>query len=200
MKGFLFRTLDLRNTNLNWSQDFRAVSPIHSGSVGWYWRHKKTTKIVYLRLLDMQKFALMAFLISLGFFLNPSDTYACGKSSEKAESPKTETCDSEYDSETKKCCANGHSEKDSEGCNGQCSDHACHCPSNSPIPLLLTNAQFSGGLKWSESIFYYQRTNYSSGFLSVWLPPKIGWFFSITATELSNWKQFPAFLIISFPH
>jgi hypothetical protein len=122
----------------------------------------------------MQKFALMAFLISLGFFLNPTDTYACSKSSEKAEIPKTETCDGEYDSETKKCCASGHSEKDSEGCNGKCSEHACHCTSNSSIPPLLTNPQFSVGLKWSESIFYYQRTNYTSGFLSVWLPPKIG--------------------------
>ncbi|OOG69490.1 hypothetical protein B0E43_21085 [Algoriphagus sp. A40] len=83
--------------------------------------------------------------------------------SEKADSSKTESCDSKYDSETKNCRAMGHSEKDSEGCNGKCSEYACHCTSNSPIPPLITNPQFSIGLKWSESTHANDQRIYSSG-------------------------------------
>lgn len=106
--------------------------------------------------------------------MTPTDTYACGSASEKIEN----TCNKPSDSNTKKkdCCdkENGQCTKDGKNCDGKCGNSACHCPSNSisftiPFFAQLTKVKVIP----SKSNFYYQEIYYSSGFLSIWLPPKI---------------------------
>lgn len=114
----------------------------------------------------------------IGFVATPTGAFACGAKSENIES----TCNEQPNSEmqNKGCCDTekgqcGHSGKD---CDGKCGNPSCNCPSNSsncPYFVVLFFAQFSQvGLILSKPNFYYQDTYYSSGFHSIWLPPKIG--------------------------
>ena len=72
-------------------------------------------------------------------------------------------------SEKELCGAHG------KDCDGNCGNPACHCPTNCTN---FTIPFFDGflGIKSivSKPNFYYQDTYYSSGFLSIWQPPKIG--------------------------
>ena len=93
----------------------------------------------------------------LGFFLTPTLTYACGKSAEKTE---------------KSCCKNETSKSDKKDCY---KNPSCHCPT-APLTIALP---FVTEMKY-HNIFLekvtiaYTETYISSGFRSIWLPPKIG--------------------------
>jgi hypothetical protein len=123
----------------------------------------------------MIRFIHIIFFTLVGFILTQTDIYACG-----SKSNETELCNNKSDKaslQKKDCCdtEKGQCGKNGKGCNGKCGNPACHCPTNSTnftIPL------FDGflGIKIivSKPNFYYQDTYYSSGFLSIWQPPKIG--------------------------
>ena len=123
----------------------------------------------------MKIFYYIAFLILTGFFLIPDQSYAFGTESEKIET----SCHKQSDSEKEEndCCntEKGQYGKHGKDCDGKCGNSNCHCPSSSisfTIPFFAQLSQTK--IIVSKPKFYYQRAYYSSGFLSIWLPPKIG--------------------------
>ena len=110
----------------------------------------------------------------LGFFLTPTLTYACGKPAEKTEKA---CCKKETSQTEKKDCCKSHSQNDKndDGCGGKCKNPSCHCPT-APLTIALP---FVTEMKY-HNIFLekvtiaYTETYISSGFRSIWLPPKIG--------------------------
>ena len=97
----------------------------------------------------------------LGFFLTPTLTYACGKPAEKTEKA---CCKKETSQTEKKDCCKSHSQKDKNDdcCGGKCKNPSCHCPT-APHNIFLGKVTIA-----------YTETYISSGFRSIWLPPKIG--------------------------
>lgn len=112
-------------------------------------------------------------IVMLGFFLTPTLTYACGTKAEKTEKS---CCKKETSKSDKKDCCKSHSQKDKndDDCNGKCKNPSCHCPT-APLTIVLP---FVTEMKY-HNIFLekvtiaYTETYISSGFRSIWLPPKI---------------------------
>jgi hypothetical protein len=123
----------------------------------------------------MTRFIYIALFTLFGFILTPTDTYACESKSEKVEN----TCSKKSDSETEKkgCCDTdkGQCGKHGKDCEGNCGNPACHCPTNcTNFSIPLFDAFLRIKIIVSKPNFYYQDTYYSSGFLTIWQPPKIG--------------------------
>ncbi|MCB0517253.1 MAG: hypothetical protein KDD49_14410, partial [Bacteroidetes bacterium] len=68
----------------------------------------------------MTRFFYIALLTLIGFFLTPTDTYACGSKSENIEN----TCTKQSNTETEKkdCCdtEKGQCGKHGKDCDGKC--------------------------------------------------------------------------------
>lgn len=121
----------------------------------------------------MRNFYFLALLL-LGFFLMPSDAFACGN---KAENNHSTT---EMSSKCKKdCCnANGNRKnKKQHSCNGNCKDSKCICTTSCGVFLAFIET----ALKTNSFDFYKKNQKFnnpeafiSSGFFSLWLKPKIG--------------------------
>lgn len=109
----------------------------------------------------------------LGFFLTPTLTYACGKSVEKTEKS---CCKKETSKSDKKDCCKNHSQKDKndDDCDGKCKNPSCHCPT-APLAFALTlDAGMKNHIIVLENLtFGYTQSYISSGFHSIWQPPKI---------------------------
>lgn len=120
----------------------------------------------------------IAALFCLGFLLMSSQSYACSK---KGSAKEYNTCvkPSSKKSEDNHCCLKGTCEqnKHHRNCNGVCGHSACKCSTsisslNLPIAIeLASNQHFS---EIEKKKFGDQNEAGSSGFLSIWLPPKIG--------------------------
>lgn len=123
----------------------------------------------------MTRFLYIAFFTLIGFVFTPTDTYACGSKSENTENTFNKQSDSKM--EKKDCCdkEKGQCGKHGKNCDGNCGNPACHCPTNCTNFTIPFFAQLSQAkVILSKSNFYYQETYFSSGLLSIWLPPKIG--------------------------
>jgi hypothetical protein len=123
----------------------------------------------------MTRFIYIALLSLIGFFLTPTETYACGSKSENIENNCSKQSDTE--AEKKECCdtKKGQCSKHGKDCDGKCGNPACHCPTNCTNFTIPFFDGFSGiTIIVNKPNFYYQDTYYSSGFLSIWQPPKIG--------------------------
>jgi len=123
----------------------------------------------------MTRFFYIALLSLIGFFLTPTDSYACGSNSENIEN--TSTIQSYTKTEKKDCCNTEKRQcgKHGKDCDGKCGNPACHCPTNCTNFTIPFFDGFLGiTIIVSKPNFYYQDTYYSSGFLSIWQPPKIG--------------------------
>ena len=120
------------------------------------------------------------FLTSIFFLIGvftPTEIYACGNTSSKEAH-----CSLESRKEKKSCCGNSSCSvsketccKDSKGCKGKCGDPNCKCPTNSLSFLLPTLQKVTFELyieEKSSNIFTYKPFK-SSGFISIWLLPKI---------------------------
>lgn len=123
----------------------------------------------------MKKQVYILLLILFGFFTTPTASYACSSSSTNSE----KTCCSKKNSKTikKDCCKNKHSknQKDSKDCSGSCGNSSCSCPSISfgilfPFSEQVQNPVLIVSKKQS---FHYTNLYFSSGFCTIWLPPKI---------------------------
>jgi hypothetical protein len=113
-------------------------------------------------------------IVMLGFFLTPTLTYACGTSAKKTEKSCCEKGASKADK--KDCCKQDHSQKDKndDGCGGQCGNSSCHCPTlNIAIALPFVSELKHNVFIAQKRSIPYTETYFSSGFLSIWLPPKI---------------------------
>ncbi|HRP91094.1 MAG TPA: hypothetical protein PKX92_13770 [Edaphocola sp.] len=112
-------------------------------------------------------------IVMLGFFLTPTLTYACGKPAEKTEKS---CCKKETSQTEKKDCCKSHSQddKNDDDCNGQCGNHSCHCPTINITIALPFFPELNHSVFYAEKLsFFYTETHISSGFRSIWQPPKI---------------------------
>ena len=115
---------------------------------------------------------IIIIILTLGFFLSPTLSYACGNKTEKS------CCKKETSSkaEKKDCCNGKHSKDKNNSCGGKCGHSNCTTStvtfsliSFNEIEFTNNNFDFSS----EKSKFYHSETFISSGYTSVWLPPKI---------------------------
>ncbi len=128
-------------------------------------------------LKNLSKHINWIFFLCLGFFLVPSISYACAKktaNSEQKSCPKDQSAKAEHKSSCKdkscKKCKDGHN------CDGNCKHGSCGCSASSssvsltiPLDLKVTNP--FAEIKKQKIAF--KQTYYSSGYSSIWQPPKI---------------------------
>lgn len=123
-----------------------------------------------------KKLLILLLVFTLGLVL-PSSGFACGKSSTKIE----KTCSSKK-SEAKSCkmdcCKSGIThEKNDDGCNGKCGHNSCNCSSSChpfAIPIEQEIRNTTESQLFDKELFMYSENYKLSGFLSIWLIPKIG--------------------------
>ena len=107
----------------------------------------------------------------LGFFL-PTASYAGGTKTEKS------CCKKETSSKTEKkdCCNGKHSKDKDNSCGGKCGHSNCTTSSITFSLISLNEIQLKNNsfdFSIEKPKFYNSKTFISSGFTSVWLPPKI---------------------------
>jgi hypothetical protein len=109
----------------------------------------------------------------LGFFLMPSSTYACETKTEKP------CCKKEISSKTEKkdCCEkNKQSNDNQKGCSGKCGHSNCTTSTVNFSLISSSEIEFKSPyfvFNTEKQKFYHNETDISSGFCSVWSPPKI---------------------------
>lgn len=88
-----------------------------------------------------------------------------------------ENCCEKHENNYKKsnstCCCHQSKNNSKDGCKGNCGQNSCHC---APIPLVaLHNSITTKHLicPGSKKQYYLVDFVLSSGFYSIWLPPKI---------------------------
>lgn len=112
-------------------------------------------------------------ILTLGLFLLPTLTYACGNKSEKS-CCKTETSSKK---EMKECCKKQKDTEEKTPCGGKCGHSNCTTSTSSYSAVLfnelvLTRILFD--FSTEKQKFHHYETTTSNGFTSVWLIPKIG--------------------------
>ncbi|HKX87306.1 MAG TPA: hypothetical protein VJL37_11590 [Flavobacterium sp.] len=119
-----------------------------------------------------RKAHILIFILTLGFFLIPASTYACGTKLEKS------CCKKEVSSTTAKkdCCKDKQTKGQDKECGGKCGHSNC-TSSISQLSLAVFNLiEFRTDLfnfTTKKQKFYHTKARISSGFYFVWLPPKI---------------------------
>ena len=122
---------------------------------------------------QMNKFHILVIVL-FGFLLMPSNSFACGNSSNK------HSCKKEVSSKTDKedCCkGDSHSKgKNSDGCAGKCGHSKCGCPATSNGFTIVYEIKFKNNtfdFSSEKQKNSHSETFISSGFYSIWLIPKI---------------------------
>ena len=115
---------------------------------------------------------ILIIILTLGFFLSPTLSYACGTKTEKS------CCKKETSSKTenKDCCNGKHSKDKDNSCGGKCGHSNCTTSSVTFSIISFNEIQFKNNIfdfSSEKPKFYPSKTFISSGFTSVWLPPKI---------------------------
>jgi hypothetical protein len=119
----------------------------------------------------MKKFHLL-ILVLFVFLLMPSNTFACGSKTEKS------CCKKEISSkaEKKDCCKNKQSNEQDNSCGGKCGHSNCTTSTVNFSIISFYEIEFKNNnfdFSTEKPKFYHSETFISSGFTSVWLPPKI---------------------------
>lgn len=124
-----------------------------------------------------KKIYILFFFLTIGLFLTPSPTYACGNNTEKTSCEKGPTSKEVKDSCEKDCCKKNHStKKDQHGCNGKCDHSSCTTTTLQFSLIAINEFEFNNNLfnfSLEKSISYHKTASISDGFTSIWLPPKI---------------------------
>ncbi|HFG0566974.1 hypothetical protein [Flavobacterium psychrophilum] len=116
---------------------------------------------------------IIIIILTLGFFLSPTLSYACGTKTEKS------CCKKETTSKTEKkdCCKGKHSKDEDKSCGGKCGHSNCTSSTSINFSLIsfyeieFKNNSFDFSAEKPK--FHHSKTFISSGFTTVWLPPKI---------------------------
>ena len=124
-----------------------------------------------------KKIYILFFFLTIGLFLAPSSSYACGNNTEKTSCKKETASKETKDSCQKDCCKNNHdSKKDQHGCNGKC-DHSGCTTSGLQFSLIAINEfEFDSNLfnfSVEKQNSLHKTARISDGFTSIWLLPKI---------------------------
>lgn len=112
------------------------------------------------------------FFLVFSFLLFSATTFACEKKSNKC------CCKTEIPSKFKKECCKQSTQKDKENksCNGKCGRSGCNIPTVQLVVIVpfITEIDFFPFFKSSKrDKFCDFKTNVSSGFKFIWLPPVI---------------------------
>ena len=111
----------------------------------------------------------------IGFLLIPVSGYPCNTHSEKSSHAKEMAAEKkEKDCCTKSCCQKT-SKKKKHNCGGKC-DHTNCTTSSFQLSIPASNDfSFQNNFNFSveKPITYYNETNISDGFTTIWCPPKI---------------------------
>jgi hypothetical protein len=115
---------------------------------------------------------IIIIMLSLGFFLSPSLGYACGIKTEKS------CCKREIAKKTEKkdCCKNKQSKEQDNSCGGKCGHSNCTTSTVNFSVISFFEIEFNNNnynFSTEKPKFHHSETYISSGFTSVWLPPKI---------------------------
>ena len=132
---------------------------------------------MYVDKIMIYKFHIAVLTFLLGFFLTPMQTMACGDKSTKTEKSCCKSSKKDK-SKQKNCCSkhNSKSQKEDKGCDGKCGDSSCHCTNFCPhfaVPFYATFKFKSFPIISKQRLFSRDDNYFSSGFYSIWLPPKI---------------------------
>ena len=122
----------------------------------------------------MKKFYILLIVV-LGLFMMPTSAFACKMNS------GNHCCKGQTSSQTdKKCCCGKDTpskSKSHDGCGGKCGHSKCGCASICPGGITLVSAfelrRVALTLIPENHNFYHFETNLSSGFIALWLIPKI---------------------------
>lgn len=143
---------------------------------------------LYVRSSDNNMINQFRILLLLsGFFLMPAWSYACGTGTDKTEMSCCEQgqtdqscCEQETVTGAEACCSSqepGEETCDSR-CGGACGQGSCHCPivhSSFALPVFSFELEHNKSRYFLQKVKFHEKEFYlSSGFYSVWLPPKIG--------------------------
>ncbi len=134
--------------------------------------------MVFTLLYKLKKRLNILFvLLTFGFILTPQGSYGCETKSCKSE--KTCCAKSKSTSKDKKfCCQNINKNKKNEtgGCGGTCGHRSCSCPTTQITFIIPFNTIIKDKFNlfnYKSQPFVHKEIQLSSGFLSIWLPPKI---------------------------
>lgn len=129
-------------------------------------------------LKNLNKHIILGILLCFGFFLMPTLGYGCTKKTVRTEHQNYSNKQS-HKTEIKDCCKTKSckSDKDHSDCDGKCKDSSCRCSTTSyslnlHIPVDIHTVNQFGEIKQEK--FGFEQACYSSGFSSIWQPPKIG--------------------------
>lgn len=116
----------------------------------------------------MKKFHII-LIVTIGFLLMPTVTFACGKHSCKKEISKSIKDD---------CCSKDNkSGKSHDGCGGKCGHKQCGCTSVCPAgfsSVIPSDYRFqASSIIEAKQNFFHYKSAISSGYFSLWLIPKI---------------------------
>jgi hypothetical protein len=121
----------------------------------------------------MTKYFLIMMIAVFGVLLIPKHTHAC---CEKNGNTEKSCCNkSNSKSKTKDCCKKKHPQEKDSNCGGECGNSSCHCPSQVSYIVLFSVSEIYTKIfpAAKKPIFLNKETYTSSGFFSIWLPPKI---------------------------
>ena len=120
-----------------------------------------------------KKIHIMLLFLTLGFFLMSNASYACGKTFSEN---KTTSKEEKVNQCKKDCCKESSKSKKNHGCDGKCGHSNC-TTAGSHFSLLASNEFEFGEKTFNYSLekphLHSNNCNVSSGFTSIWLPPKI---------------------------
>jgi hypothetical protein len=119
-----------------------------------------------------KRFHLLLLILTLGCYLSPSYSHACGTKTEKS------CCKKETPAKTEKkdCCKSKESKEKDNRCGGKCGHSNCTSASVNYSLISFSETQFNTTIfdfSTEKSKFYHLETILTSGFRSTWIPPKI---------------------------
>ena len=112
----------------------------------------------------------------LGFFLVPIEASACSFYTKEIIKKEKSCCDHSSDHQSKQTCKKDCC-KDNGGdssCSGNCSAKSCHNSAQTFCAQIVGNSYHTFKYEEENSYPSYKQPYYSSGFHSIWQPPKIG--------------------------
>ncbi|ASV79774.1 hypothetical protein CMU73_04005 [Elizabethkingia anophelis] len=125
----------------------------------------------------LKKANILLIIFVLGVFLIPGQSYAC-KTHAKKQVIEQASCCEHHDSQDKETCKKKCCQEKKDGtnpCSGKCGSHSCQNSSqNFSVTLPFTKClgeQFN--IEDEKSYSPYKQPYYSSGYHSIWQPPKI---------------------------
>lgn len=126
----------------------------------------------------------ISLILILGFLLNPALIHPCTLNSQKA----TRSCCKKSSKGSAQCCKN-HAKSSNKKCDGNCKGSSCNCPSFQVcfvIPDPFGFFEVSSFSVMDDTHAFHLDQFHHSDHSSLWVLPKISWFFPLTAIALSN--------------